>query len=102
MNIDRWISQKPAQALDKTEQLGLSRHFSGDSAEVNRPALMNSNHQPGKIPDTSNSFGRLQLSNFHKPGMIELVDRHGILLFFGCAKIRSTFSVPINLLFLKL
>ena len=96
MHINCWIGQKPAQALNKTEQLSLSRHLSGDLIEINRPALMNSNHQPGKIPDTSNSFGRLQLSNCPKPSMIEIVDRHGILLFFGRAKIRSTFIVPIN------
>jgi hypothetical protein len=33
--------------------------------------------------------------------MIEIVDRHGILLFFVRAKLRSTFIVPINPLFLK-
>jgi hypothetical protein len=41
------------------------------------------------------------LSNFHNPGMIECVDRHDSLLFFGCTKNRSTFIVPINPFLLK-
>jgi hypothetical protein len=96
MNTNRWIVQKPAQALDKAEQLRFSRYLPSDPAEVNRTTLMNSNNQPGEIPDAGYSFGRLQLSNFHKPSMIELVDRHGILPFFACTNYRSTFIVPIN------
>ena len=83
MYINRWISQKPAQALEKTQQPQFSRHLPNDSAKINQPALMDFNYQPSKISDTSYSSNRLQLSHFHKPSMIGFVDRHRNLLFFG-------------------
>jgi hypothetical protein len=101
MNIDRGVRQQPALALDKTQQLCFTWYLPCYSAQVHRTALVNSNQQPGKISNACFSFHRLQLSNFHKPSMIEIVDRHGILLFFVRAKLRSTFIVPINPLFLK-
>ena len=99
--IDRWISQQSAQALYETEQLRPSRHLPGNPAQINRTALMNSDNQPSNIPNTRYSFRWLQLSNSHNPCMIEIVDRHGFLLLFGCANYRSTLIVPINPFLLK-
>ena len=101
MNIDCWVCQQPAQALYGTEQLCFTRYLPCNPAQVHRSALVNSDQQPSKIPNACFSFRRLQLSNFHKPSMIEIVDRHGLLLFFGRAKLRSTLIVPINPFFLK-
>src|SRR4030066_279079 len=100
-NIDCWVSQQPTQALYETEQFCFTRYLPCDPAQVYRTTLVNSDQQPGKIPNTCYSFRWLQLSNSHNPGMIEIGDRHSILLFFGRAKIRSTLIVPINPLFLK-
>src|SRR4030065_1598915 len=101
MNIDRWGSQQSAQALYKTKQLRFSRHLPGNSAKIYRTTLVNPNNQPGKIPNTRNPFCRLQLSNFHNPSMIKIVDRHDCLLFFGDTNYTSTFFMPVNLFSLK-
>jgi len=80
-DIYRRVGHKPAHALDQVEQLHLTRYLSRNSAQSNRAALVDPHNQPDKIPDTRFSFGRSQLSNSHVPSKIEIVDRHGLLLF---------------------
>ena len=80
-NIDHWIGQKPAQTLDRAEQLRFTGNFASNSAKANRSALMNADDQPGEVLEAGFSFHRLQLSNSQVPSMIESVDRHGLLLF---------------------
>jgi len=40
---------------------------------VNRFALVDPNHQPGEVPQPSDTLTREQLPNSLKPGMIEAV-----------------------------
>jgi hypothetical protein len=76
MHIGRCISQKTAQALYKTRQLGFDRYLPGNGAQIYRTDLVNFHFQPAKIPNACTSFRWLQLLNSHNPAMKELVDRH--------------------------
>jgi hypothetical protein len=82
-HADSGIIQQPAQTSGGAQQLGRSGDLPRNPAQVHRSALINSDQQPGKVLNTGNSFHRSQLLNFHNPSMIESVDRHGDLLFFG-------------------
>jgi hypothetical protein len=73
---DGWIIQQLAHTSLCAQQLRQTWNLSGNSAQANRMALINANHQPDKIAHLSNSFACSQFLNSMIPGRIQGVDRH--------------------------
>src|SRR4030066_1749672 len=81
-HADSGIIHQPAQSSRSAQQPGWSGNLPRNPAQIHRSTFINSDHQPGEVLNTGNSFHWSQLLNFHNQSMIESVDRHGILLFF--------------------
>jgi hypothetical protein len=73
---DSGVIQQPAQPPGGAQQFGQTGDLPGYAAQAYRPALMNTNDQPGEIPDLRHPLVGSQFLNPLKPGMIEIVDRH--------------------------
>src|SRR3989304_232769 len=71
---DRRIIQKTAQPSGDAHQLG----WAGNLAQMHRATLVDPDHQPDKVTHLRDPLTRSQFTNPSHPGIIELVDRHGV------------------------
>jgi hypothetical protein len=100
---DGRVIQQPAQAPDRTQQLGWTWDLPRNPAQAHRPALIDTDDQPGKIANLGISLSRTQFLNSMFPGNIEVVDWHWITPLLK--RFRKTIFgggfVPINYSFVK-
>jgi hypothetical protein len=73
---DRRVSKQSAQAARDTDQFRFSWDFPGDTAQIDRAALINPNDQPDEASNLGNALVGTQFPNSLNPSMIQGVDRH--------------------------
>lgn len=78
---DRRIIQETIQPSGDDHQLGWAGYLAGNLAQMHRATLVYPDHQPDKVTHLSDPLTRSQFTNSSHPGIIELVDRHGVTPF---------------------
>src|SRR5271157_334121 len=77
-DADCRVVQKAAKSSGGAYQLCRSRDLPGDLAQMDRVTFMNTDHQPDKVPNLSDSLLRPQFTNPAHPCIIEAVGRHEV------------------------
>src|SRR5512136_1234866 len=77
-HLQSWVVQKTTQSPGRADQFGPPRNFAGYPAQSHRTTLIDTDQEPNKIPDLSDSLLWPQFTNSAHPCIIERVGRHAV------------------------